>query len=148
MEGSGTLFVNEDDAKLKSFLSDMRNSQLQVIGPELIFGKIYDFIGFNKIESELFRHLVITRLFHPCGKLKAIDYLQRFLGVNKDISEIYRFLDKLSSQMKEQLEQIAFEHTRSVLGGEISTFLVPGSRMSLQESKSGSWRKRGRMGTR
>jgi hypothetical protein len=83
IEGSGTLFVNEDDTKLRSFFSDLKNSQVQVIGPELIFGKIYNFIGFNKIENELFRHLVITRLFHPGSKLKAIDYLQRFLGVYK-----------------------------------------------------------------
>jgi len=119
-EGSRSLFVNEEDAKLRSYLGVMKNSQVQVIGPELIFGKIYDSIGFNQIENELFRHLVITRLFHPGSKLKAIDYLQRFLGVHKDISEIYRFLDKLNSQLKEQVEQIAFEHTKAVLGGEIS----------------------------
>ena len=98
----------------------MKNSQVQVIGPELVFGKIYDSIGFNQIENELFRHLVITRLFHPGSKLKAIDYLQRFLGISKDISEIYRFMDRLSNQLKEQVEQIAFEHTKKVLGGEIS----------------------------
>jgi transposase len=91
-----------------------------VIGPELIFGRIYDSIGFNQIDSELFRHLVITRLFHPGSKLKAIDYLQRFLGVYKSISEIYRFLDRLNSQLKTQVEQIAFEHTKGVLGGKIS----------------------------
>lgn len=120
LDGSSSLFINRDDAKLESFISDLSNSQVQVIGPELIFGKIYDTIGFNQVESDLFRHLVITRLFHPGSKLKAIDYLQRFLGVNKDVSEIYRFLDKLNSQLKDQVEQIAFEHTKRVLGGEIS----------------------------
>ena len=34
---------------------------LNLIGPELLIGKIFDEIGFNKIEDELFRHLVITR---------------------------------------------------------------------------------------
>jgi hypothetical protein len=106
-------------AKLKSFLSDMKNSQAKVIGPELIFDKIYDSIGFNDMENELFRHLVITRLFHSGSKLEAIDYLQRFLGTYRNIGEIYRFLDTLNSQLKEQAEQIAFDHTKSVLGGEI-----------------------------
>jgi len=52
--------------------------------------------------------------------LKAIDYLFRFLNVDLQVDEIYRFLDKLNGQLKEQVEQIAFEHTKSVLGGEIS----------------------------
>ena len=112
IEGSTALFLNHDDAKLESFLSDLNNSQVQVIGPELVFGKIYDAIGFNQIEGDLFRHLVITRMFHPGSKLKAIDYLQRFLGVRRDISEIYRFLDKLNDQLKDQVERIAFEHTK------------------------------------
>ena len=99
LDGSSSLFVNRDDAKLESFISDLSNSQVQVIGPELIFGKIYDTIGFNQVESDLFRHLVITRLFHHGSKLEAIDYLQRFSGVSKYISEIYRFLDKLNSQL-------------------------------------------------
>ena len=120
IDGSISLFVNRDDAKLESFISDLNNSQVQVIGPELVFGKIYDAIGFNQVESDLFRYLVITRLFHPGSKLKAIDYLSRFLNVDLQVDEIYRFLDKLNGQLKEQVEQIAFEHTKSVLGGEIS----------------------------
>ena len=120
IEGTTSLFVNRDDAKLESFISTLKNSQVQVIGPELIFGRIYDAIGFNQVESDLFRHLVITRLYQPGSKLKTIDYLQRFLGIDKDISEIYRFLDKLNTQLKDQVEQIAFEHTKTVLGGKIS----------------------------
>jgi len=120
LEGSSSLFVDKDDVRIESFISSLSNDSVQVIGPELIFGKIYDSIGFNKIESDLFRHLVITRLFHPGSKLKAIDYLFRFLNVDLQVDEIYRFMDKLSGQLKEQVEQIAFEHTKSVLGEEIS----------------------------
>lgn len=120
LEGSGSLFVDEDDTKIESFITSLSNDSIQVIGPELIFGKIYDSIGFNQVESDLFRHLVITRLFHPGSKLKAIDYLFRFLNVDLHVDEIYRFMDKLSGQLKEQVEQIAFEHTKGVLGGEIS----------------------------
>jgi transposase len=120
IEGNVSLFVDRDDAKLESFLSTLKNSQVQVIGPELVFGKIYDAIGFNQVESDIFRHLVITRLYQPGSKLKTIDYLYRFLGISKEISEIYRFLDKLNTDLKHQVEQIAFEHTKTVLGGNIS----------------------------
>ena len=78
-----SMFIDRDDAYLSSFLSSLKNSQIQVIGPELIFGKIYDAIGFNQIENDLFRHLVITRLFQPGSKLKTIDYMNRFLNIKK-----------------------------------------------------------------
>ena len=120
IEGSISLFVNQDDVKIESFIGELSNDQIQVIGPELIFGRIYDAIGFNQIGNDLFRHLVITRLFHPGSKLKAIDYLHRFLNVDLQVDEIYRFLDRLRGQLKDQVEQIAFEHTKGVLGGKIS----------------------------
>lgn len=82
-------------------------------------------------------------MFHPGSKLKAIDYLQRFLGVHKDISEIYRFLDKLNSQLKEQVEQIAFEHTKSVLGGEISIVFYDLTTLHFEASDEDDLRRTG-----
>jgi transposase len=143
MDGSISMFVNREDAKLEVFISDLSNSQVQVIGPELIFGKIYDALGFSQIESDLFRHLVITRLFHPGSKLKAIDYLSRFLNVDLQVDEIYRFLDKLSKQLKEQVEQIAFEHTNRVLGGKISIVFYDMTTLHFEAADEDDLRKTG-----
>ncbi len=88
------LFASEEDALVESYVSSLGNSRAQVIGPELIFGRIYDRIGYGRIARELFRHLVIIRLYHPGSKLKTIDNLQRFLGIHKKVYEIYRFLDQ------------------------------------------------------
>lgn len=109
---SVSMFTDEQDASIEAYLSGIGNNQIQVIGPELIFGKLYDQIGFNQIEDELFRHIVITRLYHPGSKLKTIDYMRRFLNVSKSVDEIYRFLDKMSLGIKAKAEQIAFEHTK------------------------------------
>jgi transposase len=143
IEGTTSLFVNRDDAKLESFIGTLKNSQIQVIGPELIFGKIYGSIGFSQIESDLFRHLVITRLYQPGSKLKTIDYLQRFLGIDKDISEIYRFLDKLNAQLQHQVEQIAFEHTKKVLGGKISIVFYDMTTLHFEAADEDDLRKTG-----
>ncbi|HSL87405.1 MAG TPA: IS1634 family transposase [Bacteroidales bacterium] len=107
----------------KEFVRNLRKiktSQVQVDGPEKVFGKIFDDIGFNQIGEELFRHLVITRLIAPGSKLKTVDYLDRYKGITIDISKVYRFMDTLHRSLKEQAEQIAFDYTRSVLGGKIS----------------------------
>jgi hypothetical protein len=67
------LFENEDEVKIENFVSTLSNHQLQVVGPELVFGSLYDKIGYGAIQEEMFRHLVITRLFNPGSKLKSID---------------------------------------------------------------------------
>lgn len=90
------------------------------MGTELIFGKIYDSIGFGKLKETLSRHLVISRLYHPGSKLKTIDYLYRYMGVKKSVDEIYRFMDKISNYLKEEIEEIAFNHTKRIVGEKIS----------------------------
>ena len=63
--------IDEDENAVDAFVGSLTNSQVKVVGPELIFGRLYDYIGFNSIPSEMFRHMVICRLFNPGSKLKA-----------------------------------------------------------------------------
>src|SRR5207302_9621190 len=115
-----SLFPSSTDANIEGFLRTLSNSQIQVIGPELVFGKIYDAIGFNTIKADLFRHLVIARLAFPLSKLKTIDHLYRFQGVQLNINSIYRFLDKLNKELKDQVQQTAYQHTLQLLNNKIS----------------------------
>lgn len=73
---------------------------LELAGPELLLGKIFDEIGFNAVEDDLFRHLVITRLVYPVSKLKTVDYLFKYKGIQVSVYSIYRYLDKLHSSQK------------------------------------------------
>ncbi len=125
---------DEQESEIDGFISSITNSQIQIIGPELIFGTLYDRIGYNVIKDEMFRHMVICRLFNPGSKLKTVDYLQRYLHVSYDISKVYRFLDNLCYRRKDDVEeeepkrpdyknlveQISFNHTKKVVGGDIT----------------------------
>jgi len=113
-------FWSDSTKEFVSNLKRVKTSQVQVDGPERVFGKIFDDIGFNEVREELFRHLVITRIIAPGSKLKTVDYLERYKGISIDISKVYRFMDTLHRSLKEQVEQIAFDYTKSVLGGNIS----------------------------
>ena len=114
------LFVSQSDTMIEQVFDALGNASIRTVGPEIIFGKIYDSIGFNDIKEELFRHLVIARLAFPLSKLKTIEYLYRYQGVMLDIDTVYRFLDKLNDSLKERVEQIAFAHTLKTLEGKIS----------------------------
>ena len=51
---------------------------MNAVGPELLPGKIFDQIGFNIVEGDLYRHLVLTRVIYPVSKLKTSDYLYKY----------------------------------------------------------------------
>ena len=101
--------LSKTDLAIKNFLENTSNLQIRTIGPELIFGSLFDRIGFNVVQEELFRHIVIARLAYPASKLKTVDYLYRYRGINIKIDEIYRFLDKLNNFFKEIAERVAYE---------------------------------------
>lgn len=107
--------LTKEDLAVKNFIENTSNLQIKTIGPELIFGKLFDKIGFNAVKEDLFRHIVIARLAYPASKLKTIDYLYRYRGINIEADSIYRFLDKLNNKYKDQVEKVAFEYTKKIL---------------------------------
>jgi transposase len=93
---------------------------IRLAGPELLLGKLFDEIGFNKIRGDLFRSLVITRLVYPVSKLKTTDYLFKYTGSLVDVERIYRYLDKINNKYKEKVQQISYEHTLKILDNKLS----------------------------
>ena len=89
MIGQSSLFTSEQDIQLENYLNTIENTQIRTVGPELIFGKIYDSIGYNAIDADLFRHLVIARLAFPLSKLKTIEYIYRYQGVIIGLDQVY-----------------------------------------------------------
>lgn len=137
------LFIGVSDVVVEQAYSALSNSSIRTLGPEIIFGKIYDTIGFNVIDESLFRHLVIARLAFPLSKLKTIEYLYRYQGIYLDIDAIYRFLDKLNDKLKPQVEKIAFAHTLKVLQGNISIVFYDMTTLYFEASDEDDLRKTG-----
>lgn len=137
------LFVSETDTVVDDVFDSLSNASIQTVGPEIIFGRIYTHIGYNAIEEDLFRHLVIARLAFPLSKLKTVEYLYRYQGVSIDIDTVYRFLDKLSNKLKPQVEQIAFANTLKVLKGNISIVFYDMTTLYFEASDEDDLRKTG-----
>lgn len=94
-------------------------SQITTTGPQLLLGKIFDQIGFNELEDDLFKTLVIARLCYPVSKLKTSDYLSKYQAFDLDVQQIYRYLDKLYNSQKEKVQEISYQHTLRVLKGQM-----------------------------
>lgn len=141
IEAQPKLFASESDLVIEQALSTISNADIRTVGPEIVFGKIYDSIGFNQIKEDLFRHLVIARLAFPLSKLKTAEYLYRYQGITVNIDTIYRFLDKLNDKLKPEVEQIAFAHTLKVLNGNISVVFYDMTTLYFEASDEDDLRK-------
>ena len=143
MQAQPELFKSEHDELIEEAFASLSNSCIRTIGPELIYGRIYDCIGFGSINEELFRHLVISRLAFPLSKLKTTEYLYRYQGKSIEVDAIYRFMDKLSGGLKPVVEQIAFNHTLRTLKGNISVVFYDMTTLYFEASQEDELRRMG-----
>lgn len=157
MRGPTLPGLDEGEAMVDGFVRGLRNSQVQVIGPELVFGSLYDHIGYNRIADKMFRHMVVCRLYNPGSKLKTVDYLGRYLHVSYSVDQVYRFLDNLCGRAedgskggeggredhKRLVERISYEHTRRVVGGKVSVCFYDMTTLYFEASQEDDLRKCG-----
>lgn len=127
--------INSKKELLKELLSEHTTQDFIPIGDELIFGRLFDAIGCNKVfenlqktnikriekKQFLFRSLVISRILYPGSKLELIHYLDYFKHKDITVDTIYRFLDTIyQEEVKTQIEQCVFEHTKKIMNGSIT----------------------------
>lgn len=110
--------INKEKDLVDTFFNAIEDFKL--LGPELLLGKIFDEIGFNSLDDEMFRYLVITRLVYPVSKLKTVDYLYKHKGISIDIDKVYRYLDKLHQHQMVLVQEISYRHAVNVLQAKVS----------------------------
>ena len=121
----GILELDFDEPALKSKEIKAAENMLDNVdsillnGAKLILDKVYDSIGFNSINDDILRHLVVARLCQPMSKMATVEYLKSHFDEDVNLNKIYRYLDKLYNTQQEVVQRISVEHTFSVLGGRV-----------------------------
>lgn len=139
--GQQSLDFSTKNSLIKSALTSITTHT--EIGTDLLLGKIYDEVGFSKIDNYVLKKLVIARLSNPVSKLKTSEYLLDNKGVDLPIQQIYRYLDKLYSRQKDHIQQISYQHTLKVLDGVISVVFYDVTTLYFQIDDEDEIRKRG-----
>ena len=98
-------------------LSNITN--ITIDGEDPILDRVFDNVGFNRIDDEIFRKLVKARLSYPASKSATVEYLKNHFDEDVSLSKIYRYLDKLSDNQHRIVQNISVEHTRKILGGRL-----------------------------
>ncbi len=139
--GSLEFDFDNESAIYQNLLNNITSHKL--VGIDLVLGKIFDQIGFNKIEDNLFRHLVLYRLVYPKSKLKTTEYLYRYEQKQYSENDIYRYMDKLYATQKELAQDISYRHTLKVLNGKISVVFYDVTTIYFEIDKDDELRKTG-----
>jgi len=116
---------------------------LSLVGPELLLGKLFDEIGFNKIQDTLFRYLVITRLVYPVSKLKTVDYLFKYKGIELSVYSIYRYLDKLHKHQISTVKDISLQHTLKLFDNKIAVVFYDVTTLYFEAKEEDDFKKMG-----
>ena len=139
----GQQMINFSDFK-KSTVAVLDDITAHIeVGTGLLLEPIYNDIGFNQINDFLLKELVFARLVNPVSKLKTSDYLIKHKNINIPVQQIYRYLDKLYQEQKEQIQELSYQHTLKVLGGAISVVFYDVTTLYFQIDNEDELRKRG-----
>ena len=104
----------------------------KAIGFLLILDRTFDWIGFNRIDDEVFRKLVKARLAYPTNKAATVEYLKNHFDEYVDLSKVYRYLDKLSDHQHDIVQDISVRHTAKLFGGNIGCYSMMSPHFTLK----------------
>jgi len=108
--------LNDAAQAIDRFLDSLDSNQIRVVGPEMIFGNLFDQIGLSQINDRLFRDVVITRIAYGGSKRRVAEYLRLYRNRIIDTDRIYRLMDRIEHRYKEAIETLLFAHTQKILG--------------------------------
>jgi len=106
-----------EQESIDKFFNHIENILLN--GPQLILNRVYSLIGFNRINDNVLKDLVIARICQPLSKAATVDYLKDYFDEDVDLDKIYRYLDVLQSRQQGTVQQISVAHTLKLLDGKI-----------------------------
>jgi len=112
-------------------------------GTQLILNQVFKLIGFDAIDDDILKHLVIARLCQPSSKAGTVDYLKSYFDEDVELHKIYRYLDRLHNTQQEKIQQISVEHTRKILGGHIGLVFYDVTTLYFETDYSDDLRERG-----
>ena len=139
--GMQEIDFSNSDALIEKLFDSI--SQMKQVGFDHLLGRIFDHIGFNKIDDELFKQLVICRIAYPKSKLKTTQYLYRYKQIDWSEDQVYRYLDKLYTSQKELVQQISYEHTQKTLNNDISVVFYDVTTLYFEIDQEDDLRKTG-----
>ena len=131
----------EEKQVTEYLLNNVENILLN--GTQLILNEVFKLVGFDAIDDDILKHLVVARLCQPASKAGTVDYLKSYFDEDVELNKIYRYLDRLHNTLQDKIQQISVEHTRRILGGKIGLVFYDVTTLYFESDYSDDFRERG-----
>lgn len=131
----------EEEQVVRRVLSNVDN--VLINGTEKILDRVYKRIGFDTIDNQILKYLVIARLGQPMSKSATVDYLKSHFDEDIDLNRIYRYMDELNNTQQERIQRISVSHTRELLGNKIGLLFYDVTTLYFETDKRDELREKG-----
>lgn len=131
----------EEEQVVTHLISNIEHILLN--GTQLILDRVFHLVGFDRIEDEVFKHLVIARICQPSSKSATVEYLKSYFDEDLKLHNIYRYLDILYNSQQELVQQISVEHTKKILGGRINLVFYDVTTLYFETDEGDGFREKG-----
>ena len=102
------LFGSVTDEWVDEFVTQSDSRRLQLAGPDIVLGSVFDNLGFDKIDLPMFRHMVVSRCYGHPGIIGTSSYLKEYTLEDHPLSELSASLDEICHKSSDT----AFESVR------------------------------------
>ncbi len=107
--GNRDMFLEADQQReekqaVEYLLNNVENILLN--GTQLILNQVFRLVGFDAIDDDILKHLVVARLCQPTSKAGTVDYLKSYFDADVELHKIYRYLDRLHNTLQDKIQQI------------------------------------------
>lgn len=109
-------------------LLDMLEEDRVIKGIHDVYGELYREMGFqkllanssaNKTSIKVLKEIVLARVANPESKMATVEMLEEKFGVNLDLKQVYRMMDKLDDKHIKKLGKLVLNQTRTLLNNTI-----------------------------
>ena len=144
--GQRDVFIHHEQQVEEKQVADYLLNNIENIllnGTQLILNQVFKLVGFDAIDDDILKHLVIARLCQPTSKAGTVEYLKSYFDEDLELHKIYRYLDRLYNTQQEKIQQISVEHTRKILGGNIGLVFYDVTTLYFETDYSDDFRDKG-----
>jgi transposase len=109
-------------------LLDILEEDRVIKGIHDIYGKLYDELGFNRVianparnvaSNRALREIVLARVANPDSKRGSVLNLEENFGVNLDLKQVYRMMDKIEDKEILKLNKLVYDKTKALFKDKI-----------------------------
>ena len=133
-------------------IKNLHEEQRTIVGIHEVYGKAYEEIGFehvlknparNKSSNEILKDIVLARVANPKSKRGSVIMLEEDFGIEYNLENVYKMMDKLDDGVIAKIKETAYENTKKLLGEKIDVIFFDATTLYFESEKEDELRVQG-----